>query len=100
MLRVAVLTAVNQIVGVAAREEVGGGLQTNEAVVAPDETVVCVAIAELGQRDQKAILDLRFRVRVMRDSCHEQILSCGYLCRQPQNCSVAHSSPGAKARYT
>ena len=65
----------DEVVGVAAGEEVRRGLQAHEAVVAPDEPVVCVAIALLGEGDQITILDLRFRVRVMGDSCHEQILS-------------------------
>ena len=65
----------DEIVGVAPGEEVGGGLQAHEAVVALDEPVVCVAVALLRKGDQEAIFNPRFRVRVMRDSCHEQILS-------------------------
>src|SRR5207253_5107461 len=47
----------------------------DEAVVAPDEPVRRIAIAELGERDQKPVIDLRFRVRAVSESCHEQILS-------------------------
>ena len=74
----------DEIVGVAAGEEVRGGLQAHEAVVAPDEPVVGVAIALLRQGDQEAILDLRFRVRVMGDSSHEQILSSAAFAGRPQ----------------
>src|SRR4029077_2515689 len=88
----------DEIVGVAAGQEVGGGLQAHETVVAPDEPVVRVAIAELCEGDQISVIDLRFRVRVIGDSCHEQILSCG----QPSNGqaptrSLARPSPGAVA---
>src|SRR5204863_3373040 len=65
----------DEVVGVAAGEEVGGRLQAHEAVVAAHEPVVGVAIAELGERDQVAVINLYFRVRVVGDSCHEQILS-------------------------
>jgi len=68
-------------------------------VVAPDETVIRVAIAELCKRDQEPIIDLRFRVRGVGDSGHEQILSGGLPRGQTPICSVAHSSPGAKAMY-
>ena len=91
----------DEVVGVAAGEEVGGRLQAHEAVVAAHEPVVGVAIAELGERDQVAVINLYFRVRVVGDSCHEQILS-GLFPRRGQAsiCSVAHSSPGAKALHT
>jgi hypothetical protein len=65
----------DQVFRVAAGEEIRGGLQAHESVVAPDKTVVGVAIALLCESDQEDILDLRFSVRVVGDSCHEQILS-------------------------
>ena len=65
----------DQVFGVTARQEVGGCLQPHEAVVAPDETLVRIAITLLSKRDQETILNLNFRVTVAGDSCHEQILS-------------------------
>jgi len=51
----------DEIVGISAGEEVGGGLQAHEAVVAPDEPIVCVPVSLLRQGDQEDILNLRFR---------------------------------------
>ena len=67
----------DEVVGVPSGEEVGGGLQAHETVVSPDEPVICVAVALLGEGDQETIFNPRFRVRVMGDSGHEQILSVG-----------------------
>jgi hypothetical protein len=67
----------DEVFRVPSREEVGGGLQSHKAVIAPDETLIGVAIALFRKGDQERILNLRFRVRVMGDSSHEQILSEG-----------------------
>src|SRR5439155_4468828 len=67
----------DEVVRVPAGQEVRRGLQPHEAVIAPHEPVVGVAVAELGERDQKAVIDLRFRLRVTGDSCHELVLSSG-----------------------
>ena len=66
----------DEVIGVAPGQEVRGGLQPHEAVVAPHEAVIGVAVAELRQRDEEYILNLRFSLRAVEVSCHEQILSC------------------------
>ena len=56
----------DQIVGVAAGEEVRRGLEPDEAVVTADEAVVRVGVALLREGDQEAILNLRLSLRARR----------------------------------
>src|SRR6202044_3178037 len=90
----------DQVFGVAAGEEVRRRLETDETVIAANQPIVGIAVALLGKGDEETIIDLRFRVRVVGDSGHEQILSSGRPSGQALICSVAHSSPGAKAMYS
>ena len=55
----------DEVVGVSPGQEVGGGLQPYEAVVAADQPVVRKAIALLGEGDQEPILDLYFWLRLL-----------------------------------
>ena len=88
----------DEVFGVSPGEEVGGGLQADEAVIAADETVVGVAVALLGQGDQEAILNLGFRVSGYgRFGPRADPFYGPRVYGQPRTCSVAHSSPGAKA---
>src|ERR1700722_1560295 len=64
-----------QVFRISSSEEVRRGLQTYESVVSPDETVISIAFTLLCQIDQERVLDLWFRVRVMRNTGHEQFLS-------------------------
>src|SRR6185503_9335026 len=56
----------DQVVGVAADQEVRRRLQADEAVVAPDDHVVGVRTALLGESDQIVIVKLSFSVTSMR----------------------------------
>ena len=82
----------DEVVGVPSGEEVGGGLQPHEAVVAAHEAVVGGAVALLRKGDQKTIINLDLRLRVTVDTCHEQAFLG---CQSSPDRSVAHSSPGA-----
>ena len=52
----------DQVVGLAAEQEVGRGLEADEAAVAADDRVVGVGAAVLGESDQIVIIKLRLRV--------------------------------------
>ncbi len=62
----------DQIVGVAAGQEVGRRLQPHESVVPAHDLVVRFGVSLLGQRDQIPILNLRLSLRVSRQSSHEE----------------------------
>src|SRR4051794_40271575 len=65
----------DEVVRVAAGQEVRGRLQADEAVVAPHDAVIGDRIALLGKGDQVAIIDLNLPLRVEGETCHERILS-------------------------
>ncbi len=65
----------DQIVAVAAGEEVRRRLETHEAVVTADETVVRVRVSLLCKGDEESVIDLKLRLRVLGDSSHEHVLS-------------------------
>ena len=65
----------DEIVGVAAGEEVRRRLQPDESVVPTDDPVICIGVSLLCQRDQITILNLRLRLRIGGQSGHEQHLS-------------------------
>ena len=54
----------DEVVGVAADQEVRGGLEPDEPVVAAHDLVVGVLLALLGERDEVVIIKLYFRVRL------------------------------------
>src|SRR5207248_634677 len=50
----------DQVVGVAAEQEVRRRLQSHEAAVAPDDAIVRVGAPALGERDEIRVLKLRW----------------------------------------
>ena len=54
----------DEIVRVAAGEEVGRGLEAHEAVVPADEPVIGVGVPGFGEGDEVAILNLKLTLRV------------------------------------
>src|SRR5205085_2869230 len=74
-------------------EEVRRRLQADEAVVAAHDPVVGGAVALLRQADEEVIIDMNLRVRLLRESGHEQSFP-GPL-RAAGVCSVAVPSQGA-----
>ena len=64
----------DEVVAVAAGQEVRRGLQADEAVVAAHEPVVRVGISLLGKGDQEAIIDLKLTLRVDGQSRHGRVL--------------------------
>ena len=82
----------DQIVVVAAREEVRGGLQADEAVVTAHDAVVRRGTALLCQCYEIAVVKLRLSLRLGGESGHGQLLP-----RAPKrsSSSMAHASPGA-----
>src|SRR6476646_11595581 len=62
----------DEVVGVAAGQEVRRRLQAHEAVVAADEAVVGGVVALLGEGDQVTILDLNLRLTMRGETGHER----------------------------
>src|SRR5215210_358788 len=73
----------DQVVGVAADQEVGRRLQSDEPEIPLDYAVVGVLLALLGERDQVMIIKLNLSVRLertgaeRRGSCHRRLLGLG-----------------------
>ena len=57
----------DQVVALSSEEEVGRGLEADEAAVAADDRVVGIGAAVLGERDQVVIIKLRLRVSFLRE---------------------------------
>ena len=81
----------DEVVGVAADQEVRRRLQAHERVVAPHQTVVRVRVPLLREGDQIAIINLKLTLRLLGDPCHNTPLHGPRRAR----IVVAHSSPGA-----
>src|SRR4051794_10431233 len=81
----------DQVVAVAAGQEVRRRLEAHEAVVAAHETLVRRRVALLGERDEVPVFYLDLTLRPCGDTCHER----SFPNRVEWYCSVAHSSPGA-----
>ncbi len=84
----------DEIVAVAAGQEVRRRLQAHEAVVAPDETVVRGRIALLGKRDQVPIINLNLRLRMRGKTGHERSFRTRRRpCRRGRNCAQWRNPP-------
>src|SRR5450755_1100066 len=68
----------DQIIGVAAGQEVRRGLEADESVIPADQPIVGVWTPLLGQGDQETILNLRLSLRRSGKSGHEKLSPLGF----------------------